>query len=135
MSGHDLPPTYEPPQQSMVGQVIDAFVILVLVVASLFAPVYFKLAGDKKTTLTFNGTDWAALGQNATAQAQWQKLGLTPDTAKDMIASRFDYTFSWTMFIITAAVIFIYFAYVIIVSDKEYREVIAERFRTGGRKY
>lgn len=135
MSGHNLPPLYEPPQQSMVGQVIDALIILALVVASLFAPVYFKLAGDKKTTLTFNGTDWAALGQNATAQAQWQKLGLTPDTAKDMIASRFDYTFSWTMFLITAAVIFAYFAYVIVVSDKEYREVIAERFRNGGRKY
>lgn len=127
--------TYEPPAQSAVGQVVDSLLILGLVVASLFAPVYFGLAGDKKLTLTFHGKDWAALGQNATAQAQWEKLGFTPDTARDMIASRFDYSFSWAWFALTVAVIVVYFAFVIRVSDKEYREVIAERFGfKGGRQ-
>lgn len=124
-------PKYEPPQQSIAGQIIDSILILILVVASLFAPVYFKLAADKHINLTFPGKDWAAMGQNAVAQQQWVKLGLTLDTAHDMIASRFDYTFSWTMFAITAAVIIAYFVFVIIVSDKEYRDVIGERFDSG----
>ena len=124
-------PRYEPPQQSIAGQIVDSILILILVTASLFAPVYFKLAADKRIDLTFPGKDWAAMGQNAVAQQQWQKLGLTPDTAHDMIASRFDYSFSWSMFVITAAVIIVYFAFVIYVSDKEYRDVIGERFDNG----
>ena len=126
---------YEPPQQGAIGQIVDSLLILLLVVASLFAPVYFGLAGDKKLTLQFAGTDWAAMGQNATAQAQWTKLGLTPAAAHDMIASRFDYSFSWPLFLITAAVIVAYFAFVIVVSDREYKDVIAERFtRQDGRR-
>lgn len=126
-------PAYEPPQQGIVGQVVDSLLILLLVVASLFAPVYFGLAGDKKLTLSFAGTDWSAMGQNAVAQAQWAKLGLTPATAHDMIASRFDYAFSWPLFAATAVVIVAYFVFIILVSDREYRQVIAERFagRTG----
>lgn len=119
---------YVPPQQGTVGQIVDSLFILILVVASLFAPVYFGLAGDKKLTLDFHGKDWAAMGQNAVAQAQWQKLGLTPATAHDMIATRFDYRFSWLLFLLTALVIAAYFAFVILVSDKEYKQVIAERF-------
>jgi hypothetical protein len=121
-------PRYEPPQQSIAGQIADSILILALVTASLFAPVYFKLAADKRINLTFASNTWKAMGQNETAQAQWQKLGLTPDTAHDMIASRFDYTFSWVMFAITAVVIIAYFLFVIVVSDKEYKGVIAERF-------
>lgn len=124
----DTKPRYEPPQQSAVGQIADSLLILALVVASLFAPVYFGLAGDKKLNLTFPGKTWEAMGQNATAQAQWTKLGLTPDTAHDMIASRFDYAFSWSLFFVTAVVILAYFVFVILVSDKEYKDVIAERF-------
>jgi hypothetical protein len=125
-SGPDAP--YEPPTQSALGQVVDSLLILTLVIASLFAPVYFGLAGDKKLTLTFAGKSWEALGQNAVAQAQWEKLGFTPETAHDMIASRFDYSFSWVWFALTVAVIVTYFVFVIRVSDKEYREVIGERF-------
>lgn len=125
---HYREPKYEPPQQTIAGQIADSILILVLVTASLFAPVYFKLAADKRINLTFPGKDWQAMGQNAVAQQQWQKLGMTPDTAHDMIASRFDYTFSWTMFVVTAAVIVVYFAFVIYVSDREYRDVIRERF-------
>ena len=132
MSGDRSRMRYEPPEQSAFGQIVDSLLVLILVIASLFAPVYFGLAGDKKLTLSFAGSDWKALGQNATAQAQWEKLGLTPATAHDMIASRFDYSFSWIMFAITALVIVAYFVFIIMVSDKEYKEVIAERFQRSG---
>ena len=87
---------YQPPEQSKFGQFIDAMFLLVLVVASLFAPVYFGLAGGGKTTIEFADKTWAGMGQNATMQAQWEKLGYTAETAHDMIASRFDYSFSRT---------------------------------------
>ena len=44
-------PKYQPPEQSRFGQLVDSLFLLVLVVASLFAPVYFGLAGGGKTTI------------------------------------------------------------------------------------
>ena len=87
---------YQPPEQSKFGQLVNSLFLLVLVVASLFAPVYFGLAGGGKTAIEFADKTWAGMGQNATMQAQWEKLGYTPETAHDMIASRFDYSFSRT---------------------------------------
>ncbi len=119
---------YEPPEQSLLGQIADSLLILVLVVASLFAPVYFGLTGGGKTTLTFADKTWAGMGQTPAMQAQWEKLGYTPDTAADIISARFDYSFSWLWLALTAAVVIIYFVFVVRFSDKEYRDVIAERF-------
>jgi hypothetical protein len=45
-----------------------------------------------------------------------------------MIASRFDYSFSIGAFLLTALVVIVYFVFVVRFSDKEYRDVIAERF-------
>ncbi len=126
----NLPPkvVYEPPEQSMLGQILDSLLILVLVVASLFAPVYFGLTGGGKTTLTFPDKTWQGMGQNAFMQSQWEKLGFTPETATDMIASRFDYSFSLGWLALTAFVVIVYFGFVVRFSDKEFKEVISERF-------
>lgn len=121
-------PVYEPPEQSMVGQITDSLLILLLVVASLFAPVYFGLTGGGKTNLPFPDKSWAGLGQTPAMQAQWEKLGYTPDTAADIISPRFDYSFSWSWLLLTAVVVILYFVFVVRYSDKEYRDVIAERF-------
>ena len=119
---------YQPPEQSKLGQLIDTLFLLVLVVAALFAPVYFGLAGGGKTTLDIPEKTWAGLGQNATMQAQWEKLGYTPDTAHDLIVSRFDYSFSLPALLITAPVVIGYFFFVFRWSAKEYKDVISERF-------
>jgi hypothetical protein len=119
---------YRPPEQSMLGQVIDSIVLLVLVVASLFLPVAMGLAGGGKTELTFAEKSWAGMQQSPLMQSVWEKLGYTADTAAPVIASRFDYSFSLPAFIVTALVILIYFGFLIYYSDKEYRDVIAERF-------
>jgi hypothetical protein len=103
-------------------------VLLVLVVASLFVPVFFGLAGGGKTDLSFADKSWTGLQQSPLIQSVWEKLGYTADTAAPVIASRFDYAFSLPAFLITAAVIVIYFGFLIYFSDKEYRDVIAERF-------
>jgi len=119
---------YQPPEQTKFGQFVDSLFLLVLVLASLFLPVYFGLAGGGKTTLDMPDKTWAGLGQNATMQQQWEKLGFTPETAHELIASRFDYSFSVPALIITALVVIGYFVLVFRWSKKEYKEVIAERF-------
>jgi hypothetical protein len=121
-------PAYQPPEQSLVGQIVDSLLILVLVVASLFAPVYFGLAGGGKVTLDVPDKTWAGLGQSPAQQAAWEKLGYTPESALDIIASRFDYSFSIGAFLLTAVVVIAYFVFVVKYSDREYRDVIAERF-------
>ena len=119
---------YQPPEQSWFGQLIDSLFLLVLVVASLFVPVYFNLAGGGKTTLDNPDKTWAGLGQNATMAEQWEKLGYTPGTAHDMIVTRFDYSFSTPALIVTALVVVAYFLLVFRWSAKEYKDVISERF-------
>ena len=134
---------YTPPEQSGFMQFIDALVILALVFLALYSPLIFGLAGGGKVDMLFKDaagvekpwaeladTDktWATLGQNAVQQAQWEKLGATPESAAPMIASRYDYTFSTVMLIITAIVVVGYFWLLVLLSKTEYREVIAEKF-------
>lgn len=61
-------------------------------------------------------------------QAQWEKLGLTPDTASAIITSRFDYSFSTLELTVTAIVVVGYFVLLFVFSRGEYRDVIEERF-------
>jgi hypothetical protein len=123
---------YEPPKQSIFGQLIDSLFLLVLVLGALFAPLYLKLAGGGKVDLAVaDKTTWAGLGQSAAQQAQWLKLGFTPDTAAPLIVSRFDYTFNTVELAVTIVAIVGYFVLLFIFSRSEYREVIEERF---GRK-
>ncbi len=122
---------YEPPRQSALGQMIDSLFLLALVFAALFAPVYLGLAGGGKTELAVaDKTTWAGLGQNAVMQAQWEKLGYTPETAAGLITSRFDYSFDPIALGVTALIVIAYFLIVVAFSKSEYREVIAERFGT-----
>jgi hypothetical protein len=120
---------YEPPKQSIFGQLIDSLFLLVLVLGALFTPLYLKLAGGGKVDLAVaDKSTWVGLGQNAVQQAQWEKLGFTPDTAAPMIISRFDYSFNMAELTVTAIVIVGYFALLFIFSRGEYRDVIEERF-------
>jgi hypothetical protein len=134
---------YTPPEQSGVMQLFDAIVILVLVFLALYSPLILGLAGGGKVDMKFKDTagiekpwaelavtekTWATLGQNAVQQAQWEKLGATPESASAMIASRYDYTFDPLMLIVTAVVVIGYFVILLVLSKSEYREVIAEKF-------
>ncbi len=120
---------YQPPKQSLAGQVIDVVVLLVLTVGALYLPLYMGLAGAAKTPAPIENPTWEALGQNEVEQAQWAVLGF-PDaaSANEIITARFDYTFSWTALIVMVVVVVGYFILVVRLSDKEYREVIDERF-------
>ena len=120
---------YQPPKQSLAGQVVDVVVLLVLTVGALYLPLYMGLAGAAKTPAPIENPTWEALGQNEAEQAQWAVLGF-PDaaSANEIITARFDYTFSWMALIVMVVVVVGYFILVVRLSDREYREVIDERF-------
>lgn len=128
---------YQPPKQGFVAQIVDVVVLLVLTVGALYIPLYLGLAGAAKTPNPIANPTWEALGQNAIEQQQWAALGITdPAAANDIITARFDYSFSWTALIVMAVLVIGYFVMVVKLSDKEYREVIEERFgskRSGGK--
>jgi di/tricarboxylate transporter len=127
---------YQPPKQSLLGQTFDTLFLLALVMAALFVPLYLGLAGGGKTTIELKDTTWQGMGQNATMQAQWEKLGFTPGakteenptSAAELIATRFDYTIEPLELAITALVVIAYFFIVFHWSRKEYRDVIDEKF-------
>ena len=120
---------YQPPKQSLAGQIVDVVVLLVLTVGALYLPLYMGLAGAAKTPAPIENPTWEALGQNEAEQAQWAVLGF-PDaaSANEIITARFDYTFSWMALIVMVVVVVGYFILVVRLSDREYREVIDERF-------
>ena len=122
---------YTPPNQGLLGQIFDSILILVLVYASLMLPLLMKAeakAEEPVVAVEVVVNTWESLGQNEVMQAQWVKLGFDPDKAAVIINNRFDYTIDPMMLIITILVVVGYFVVVLKVSDKEYREVIAEKF-------
>ncbi len=76
-------------------------------------------------------TDLGSARPERTEQQQWAALGITdPAAANDIITARFDYSFSWASLIVMAVLVIGYFVMVVRLSDREYREVIEERFGT-----
>ena len=120
---------YTPPVQSKLGQIIDVIVLLALSIGSLYIPLIYDLSGSAKVTTVVENPTWESLGQNEAMVKQWNALGFTdPAAAHDLITTRFDYSFSWLNLAFMAVVLIGYFFMLIKLSDKEYREVISEKF-------
>ena len=126
---------YIPPLQSKLGQVIDVLVLLVLTVGALYVPLFLKMAGAAKTPAPIENATWEKLGQNATMVERWNQLGFAgPGTAADaasannMITARFDYSFDWLALIAMVVLVIGYFVMIVRLSDREYRDVIGEKF-------
>ena len=128
---------YIPPKQGKVSQVFDVLVLLVLTVGALYVPLWLGMAGGSKTPLDPNpAATWADLGQDTPEKiAAWNALGYTDPTNADlqaMITARYDYWgFSTLELLIMVVVVLGYFVLVVRFSDKEYREVIDEKFGEG----
>jgi predicted PurR-regulated permease PerM len=134
---------YSPPNQSIAGQLFDVAFLLALVFGALFLPIWLKIAvpsrveklpdgvsytSDAAGAKTWTGLSWEKLNQNPVMQAQWEKLGYTKETAADIITQPFDYTIDTIGVVITAIVILGYFIFMLVISEKEYKQVIAEKF-------
>ena len=124
---------YEPPKQSGMGQLVDSVLLMVFVFGSLMLSLFYEKILD---VLGFGGdavaaageVTWESLGQNEVMQAQWEKLGYGVEEAATLINDRFDYTIDPVALIVTAIVIIGYFVFLFRASDKEYREVLREKF-------
>jgi hypothetical protein len=123
---------YTPPEQDKTLQFVDVIFLLIAIFAALWLPLQLGLAGAAKAIDKIENPTWELLGQNATMVSIWEKLGYTPETAHDIIQNRFHYNIDWLSLILMAAVLIGYFVFLFRASDKEYREVIAEKF--GDRK-
>jgi len=134
---------YVPPKQSIAGQLFDVGFLLALVFGALFLPIWLGIAVPSRVEKlpdgvtytkaadgmkTWQGLTWEKLGQNPTMQAQWTKLGYTKETAADIITQPFDYTVDVAGVAITGGVILAYFLFLMFMSDREYKQVIAEKF-------
>ena len=120
---------YIPPHQSKLGQVFDVLVVLALTIGALYIPLLLKMAGATKTPAPIENPTWEALGQNPTMVERWQALGYAdPASANELITARFDYSFDWLALAAMVALVVGYFVMVVRFSDKEYREVINEKF-------
>ncbi|AGT11440.1 hypothetical protein [Paracoccus aminophilus] len=120
---------YKAPVQGKIGQIIDVIVLLVLAIGALYLPLLLGLAGSDKVPHPIENPTWESLGQNPVMVEQWAKLGFTdPAAANSLITARYDYSFSWIALLVMVVVIVGYYAILLRFSEKEYREVIAEKF-------
>jgi len=120
---------YQPPKQSRLGQVVDVITLLVLSLGALYLPLYMGLAGRTASPSPQDSPTWESLGQNEVMVERWNALGFAdPASAQDIITSRFDYSFSTISMIVMVVVVVGYFALMMRLSEKEYREVISEKF-------
>lgn len=120
---------YVAPVQGKLGQIIDVIVLLIMAIGALYIPLWMGLAGSAKIPEVVESPTWESLGQNPPMVEQWQKLGYAdPASAAEMITARFDYSFSFGALAVMIVVIVGYYAMLLRFSEKEYRDVIAEKF-------
>ncbi|TNC72161.1 hypothetical protein [Rubellimicrobium roseum] len=120
---------YRPPAQSKLGQIVDVIVLLALTFGALYLPLYMGLAGRTASPSPQENPTWESLGQNEAMVERWNALGYAdPTAAQDIITSRFDYSFGALSLIVMVVVVVGYFVLMFRLSDREYREVIAEKF-------
>ncbi|MCL4065881.1 hypothetical protein M3484_04800 [Pseudomonas sp. GX19020] len=120
---------YTAPVQSKIGQIIDVIVLLIMAIGALYIPLWMGMAGSSKEPVAVENPTWDALGQNPAMVGQWEKLGFSdPAAAAELITARFDYSFSISSLIVMIVVIVGYYAILLRFSEKEYCDVIAEKF-------
>jgi hypothetical protein len=120
---------YTPPEQSKGMQWIDVIFVVVAIFAALWLPLQAGWAGAARSIVKIENPTWEALKQTPVQVEQWMKLGFADAAAAhDVIQNKFDYTIDWLQLIIMTVVIVGYFVFLFKASDKEYREVIDEKF-------
>jgi hypothetical protein len=123
---------YEPPVQGRVGMIIDSIFLLGMVYLALLMPLIMDFSSSEEVAPSTTAADsivtWESLGQNQIMQTQWERLGVTLEDAEVIINDKFDYTIHPISLVSISVIIVGYFFFLLRVSDKEYREVINERF-------
>lgn len=120
---------YVAKKQGKLGQIIDVLTILVLTVGALYIPLWLKMAGSAQVEHPQANPTWQSLGQNTTMVEKWHQLGFpTPASAASIITTRYNYAFSIVELVIMIVAIVGYYFIMLRFSEKEYRDVISEKF-------
>jgi hypothetical protein len=120
---------YVPPVQSKAGQIIDVVVLLVMTIGALYLSLWLRLAGSDHSGAVPENPTWESLGQNEVMVERWIELGYAePADAAEMITARFDYSFTLGSLLAMIVVVIGYYAIVLRLSEKEYRDVVSEKF-------
>jgi ABC-type glycerol-3-phosphate transport system permease component len=129
---------YQPPKQSSRGQLVDSLIILVLLMVVLFGVTYFVQSSSSTTSVKTRPLSALPITQTEKEQyARAIKEGIVDlPTANQQVADNHEdsnkYPIAVGTLIITFGVIALYMAFVYLMSFKEYREVIRERFGPPG---
>jgi hypothetical protein len=126
---------YTPPEQSRFMQWVDIIFVVAAIFLALWLPLKAGWAGVSRAIQKIENPTWEALGQTPAQVEQWVKLGFADAAAAhDIIQNKFDYTIDWVQLIILTIVIAGYFIFLFKASDKEYRDVIDEKFNHKSKK-
>jgi ABC-type glycerol-3-phosphate transport system permease component len=129
---------YQPPKQSSRGQLVDSLIILVLLMVVLFGVTYFVQSSTSATSVKTRPLSELPITETEKQQyALAIKEGIVDlPTANQQVADNHEdsnkYPIAVGTLIITFGVIALYMAFVYLMSFKEYREVIRERFGPPG---
>ncbi len=125
---------YTPPEQGKFMQWVDIIFVVAAIFLALWLPLQAGWAGVSRAIQKIENPTWEALGQTPAQVEQWVKLGFADAAAAhDIIQNKFDYTIDWLQLIILTIVIAGYFVFLFKASDKEYRDVIDEKFNGKGK--
>ncbi len=120
---------YSPPEQPKGMQIFDIVFLIVAIFAALWLPLRAGWAGASKSIDAIANPTWESLKQSPAMVEQWVKLGYADAaSAHNIIQNKFHYSIDWLELIVMAAVVIGYFVFVFRASDKEYRDVIDEKF-------
>ena len=120
---------YQPPKQGRLSQIIDVLLLMGLTVGVLLLPGYLGLSGAARNIVPVENPTWESLGQTPVMVERWNALGFADAaSAHDLITARFDYSFTWGALALMIIVIVGYFVMMLSLSEKEYRDVISEKF-------
>lgn len=133
------PAAYEPPRQSVRGQLLDAATVLVLIFATLFATTYLTVEDTGDETGSGSVQQLSELPLTPGERAQYQKMidsgtADLPTIAAGVRAnepSEDKYEINVLALVGTALLLAVYLGFVYRVSFREYREVIDEKFGPG----
>ena len=123
--------TYTPPDQSKAMQFVDIAFLLVAIFLALWLPLKLGLAGAAKEIDKIDNPTWESLQQTPAQVVQWEKLGYDVSKAHDVIQNHFHYTIDWIELSVMALVLIGYLIFLFRASDREYRDVIDEKFGDG----
>ena len=120
---------YIPPEQPKAMQWVDIIFVVAAIFLALWLPLKAEWAGVSRAIQKIDNPTWEALGQTPAQVEQWVKLGYADAAAAhDIIQNKFDYSIDWLQLVIMTVVLVGYFVFLFKASDKEYREVIDEKF-------